>query len=225
MKTSMTLILLALVISGMAACSGGDQGNGDPGETAAADTADKPVKMIPSTSTVAATEKNLEICRSATKKLGGALKSALQEAMGEGGPLGAMNVCHDESEVIAQRICEEEGLAIGRTSRKFRNPSNAPDEWEKAGLETFAARIVAGERPKDLELWATVTDADGGRTFRYLKAIPTAPLCLSCHGGGLTPDLAEKLAELYPEDQARGFSVGDMRGAFTVQLELPRLGG
>ena len=225
MKTSLTLILLLLVMTGMAACSGGDQGNGGAGEAATADTAEKSAKMIPATSSVAETEHNLEICRSAVNKLGGSLKSALMDAMGKDGTVGAMNVCHDEAEVIAQQICEEEGLDVGRTSLKFRNPSNAPDEWEKAGLETFTARIAAGGKPQDLELWATLTGADGGRTFRYLKAIPTAPLCLGCHGGELAPALVEKLAELYPEDQARGFSAGDMRGAFTVQFELPRSGG
>ena len=141
--------------------------------------------------------------------------------MGEGGPLAAVDVCHDEAAVIAQQICDEEGLIVGRTSTKFRNPDNAPDEWETAGLAAFTARMAAGEKPKDLEMWATVTEADGKRTFRYLKAIPTAPLCLKCHGSELAPDLADKLAELYPEDKATGFAVGDMRGAFTVKIELP----
>lgn len=221
MKTSLIMILLALVFAGMAACSGGDQNNGDAGENATAGKAEKPAEMVPATSTVAKTERNLEVCRAATKKLGGELKSALMGAMGQDGPAAAMNVCHDEAHIIAQRICEEDGLEVGRTSRKFRNPSNAPDEWEEAGLETFAARITAGEKPQDLELWATVIDADGGTTFRYLKAIPTGPLCLTCHGDEPTQDIAKMLAKLYPEDQALGFSAGDMRGAFTVQLELP----
>ena len=208
----------------MAACSGGDQGNGEAGETAAVDRAEKPPELIPATSTVAETEQNLEVCRAATKKLGGALKSALMGAMGKEGPAGAMNVCHDEAEAIANQICEEDGLVVGRTSMKFRNPANAPDEWEKVGLETFAARITAGEKPQDLELWATFTDADGGRTFRYLKAIGTGPLCLKCHGGEPTADVANILADLYPEDLALGFAAGDLRGAFTVQLELPRSG-
>ncbi len=224
MKTSLILILLALVVTGMAACSGGDQGNGEAGETAAVDKAEKPAKMIPATSTVAETEQNLEVCRAATKKLGGALKSALMSAMGKDGPAGAMNVCHDEAEAIANQICEEDGLVIGRTSRKFRNPHNAPDAWEKAGLETLEARITAGEKPQDLELWATLTDADGGRIFRYLKAIGTGPLCLKCHGDEPTGDVARILADLYPEDQALGFAKGDLRGAFTVQLELPPSG-
>jgi len=224
MKTSLILILLTMVITGIAACSGVDQENGDAGGNATADKAGKPAKMIPATSTVAQTERNLEVCRAATIKLGGALKSALMGAMGEDGPVGAMNVCHDEAEVIAQRICEEDGLEVGRTSRKFRNSSNAPDEWEKAGLETFAARIAAGEKLQGMEMWATVTDADGRNIFRYLKAISTGALCLKCHGAEPAPEVAEILAEFYPEDQAVGFSAGEMRGAFTVQLELPRSG-
>jgi len=222
MKTTLILILLAMVVTGMAACSGGGQDTDDSGEKATADKAGKHAEMVPVTSTVAETEENLEVCRAATKKLGSTLKSALMGAMGKDGPVGAMNVCHDEAEVIAKQICDEEGLVVGRTSLKFRNPSNEPDEWEKAGLETFAARITAGEKPQDLELWATVANADGERTFRYLKAIGTGALCLKCHGDEPTQDVAEILADLYPDDKALGFSAGDLRGAFTVQLELPR---
>jgi hypothetical protein len=227
----LTMILTALVLTGLSACSSGDQGNdgadtdaavADQPETPAEQPAKKTTEMIPEAGVQASVGQNLELCREATKKLGGALKSALQEAVEQGGPLAAVNVCHDEAEVIAQKICDEEGLEVRRTSGKFRNPSNVPDEWEKAGLATFTVQIAAGEKPQDLEMWATVTNADGGRTFRYLKAIPTAPLCLTCHGDELAPDLDEKLTELYPGDKARGYSVGDMRGAFSVKLELPR---
>ncbi|MCK9996471.1 MAG: DUF3365 domain-containing protein [Candidatus Krumholzibacteria bacterium] len=222
MKTSLILILLAMVVSGMAACSGGDQSNDDSGKNVTSDKTEKPAEMMPATSTVAETEQNLEVCRAATKKLEGALKSALMSAMGKDGPVVALNVCHDEAEAIAKQICEEDGLEVGRTSQKFRNPSNAPDGWENAGLETFAARITAGENFQDMEMWATVINAEGGRTFRYLRAIRTGSLCLECHGDDPIPHIAEILADLYPEDHALGFSAGDMRGAYTVKLELPQ---
>ena len=48
-----------------------------------------------------------------------------------------------------------------------------------------------------------------------MKAIPTAELCLACHGTKIDPVVAAKLTELYPRDQARGYKVGDIRGAFT----------
>lgn len=215
MKSTGWMILAGLLVVGLAACSGGDKQDETATEGAKAE-------LVPQTGALAAEDGYVEQSRAATQKLGGALKSALEEAVAEGGPLNALNVCHDEAQAIADRICDEEGLTVGRTSRKFRNPANAPDDWEMAGLESFSGRIAAGEKAKDLEMWATVTGADGALTFRYLKAIPTGPLCLKCHGSELEPDLDQKLVELYPDDHARGFAVGDMRGAFTVKLDLPR---
>ncbi len=222
MKTFLTMLLTALVITGLAACSGEDQSGESAKTDGAEQEADQTAELLPEADAQATVDQNLALCRSATQKLGGALKSALQGAMGDGGPVAAVNVCHDEAEVIARQICEEEGLIVGRTSGKFRNLGNKPDLWELAGLAAFQARIAAGEKPQDLEMWDTVPNTDGGRTFRYLKAIPTGPLCLKCHGADLEPTLAEKLAELYPADRATGFGVGDMRGAFTVKIELPR---
>ena len=46
------------------------------------------------------------------------------------------------------------------------------------------------------------------------------PLCLSCHGSELAPDIATQITDLYPEDRAVGFEVGDLRGVFW--LEFPR---
>ena len=65
-----------------------------------------------------------------------------------------------------------------------------------------------------------VVDHDDGKTFRYMKPIPTAKVCLGCHGDSLSAELAAKLDELYPDDQARGFKEGDIRGAFTISKPL-----
>jgi hypothetical protein len=53
-----------------------------------------------------------------------------------------------------------------------------------------------------------------------MKAIPTAELCLTCHGEALDPELQATLDELYPADKARGFKEGDIRGAFTLSRPL-----
>lgn len=57
-------------------------------------------------------------------------------------------------------------------------------------------------------------------TFRYMKAIPMQGMCMTCHGGQeLIPDnVKERLATLYPDDQATGFTPGSLRGAFTVSI-------
>ena len=46
-------------------------------------------------------------------------------------------------------------------------------------------------------------------------------LCLGCHGKSIAPEVKAKLAELYPEDKATGFSEGDLRGAFVVTRDVP----
>jgi hypothetical protein len=68
--------------------------------------------------------------------------------------------------------------------------------------------------------YSEITQQNGNRVFRYMKAIPTDDVCLLCHGQQVPDDLSEKLDELYPNDKARGFSKGDIRGAFTVVRDM-----
>lgn len=165
-------------------------------------------------------QQHRETCRTAVDKLGDALRQALQSAMEEGGPVNALGVCKVEAVPISETISTEEGLLVGRTALKVRNQGNAPDAWEEATLAAFQTRLDAEEPLKDLDAWTVVTDADGHRTFRYMKAIGTMPLCLKCHGRRLDEDVAAEVARLYPEDRAVGFKAGDLRGAFTVRLPL-----
>jgi hypothetical protein len=68
--------------------------------------------------------------------------------------------------------------------------------------------------------YAERVEANGTKTFRFMKAIPTAELCLACHGKDLAPEVAAEIAESYPDDQATGFALGDIRGAFTLSKPL-----
>ena len=82
-------------------------------------------------------------------------------------------------------------------------------------LEEFLKRKSAGEDLKTMEYYEVV-DEGGQQVFRYMKAIPLGGVCNNCHGLKLRPAVATKLDELYPNDQARGFIPGDLRGAFTI---------
>ncbi|MGB7930683.1 MAG: DUF3365 domain-containing protein [Gammaproteobacteria bacterium] len=142
------------------------------------------------------------------------LKGELMQAMQAGGPVNAVGVCNLRAPAIAAEMGSLKGWQVGRTSLKLRSLANAPDEWERARLESFEQRKQAGENPAQLEYYAVV-EQDGVPVFRYMKAIPTAEPCLACHGAKIDPAVEAKLAELYPMDQARGYRVGDIRGAFT----------
>jgi hypothetical protein len=148
------------------------------------------------------------------------LKGELEEAMRVGGPDHAVTVCKARAPAIAAQMSADSGWEVGRTSLKLRNPeTNTPDAWERAVLEDFEARKAAGEEVTSIAYAETVETADG-KTYRFMKAIPTLEVCLTCHGTAIAPSIAEALDESYPDDQARGYELGDIRGAFTLSKPL-----
>ena len=134
--------------------------------------------------------------------------------------MNAVSVCSEKAPAIAGGISEDKGWEVGRTSLRIRNPGNAPDGWEQKTLEAFEDRRRSGEDLAKMEHSEVVT-ADGKSVFRYMKAIPAGELCLTCHGKEIASDLAAKLKEVYPEDRATGFSLGEIRGAFTITQPMP----
>jgi len=161
-------------------------------------------------------EDRAQASREAVKMFFGQLKGELESALGSAGPVGAIEVCNIKAPAIAGEISERKGWKIGRTSLKLRNPGNAPDAWELAVLEKFERRRAAGEDPAKIEFYEIVEE-NGGKAFRYMKAIPTAEKpCLMCHGKNIPTEVSAKLDDLYPDDKARGYGAGELRGAFTI---------
>ena len=153
------------------------------------------------------------------KDYAGQLKAALSAAMDSAGPLGTLSVCREQAPAIATVLSQRSGWSVARTSLKPRNAASAPDDYERKIMEDFDARIAKGEKAADLSS-AEIVENRGGRVFRFIKAIPTTEMCLTCHGSDVKAELKAKIAELYPNDRATGFKLGDMRGAFTLQKRL-----
>ena len=147
------------------------------------------------------------------------LKGELKKAVKEGGLANAIGVCSKKATPIAEKISKENGLTIKRISIKNRNPNNVPSEWQRKVLENFALKHAAGGNLKKMA-YAKIVETDGKKQFRFVKAIPTGKLCLKCHGEKVDAKVEAKLAELYPDDKARGFKQGDLRGAFVVTKDL-----
>lgn len=133
------------------------------------------------------------------------MQTALQEAMAAGGPVAAIAVCKDVAPGIAERMSAETGATVGRTSLRLRNPANAPTDWQRDVLDEFDN----GSRDEFFE-------RTGNNGARYMKTIKTGALCLNCHGTVLAPDVRRQLEDAYPDDQARGYYLDDVRGAFLV---------
>lgn len=138
------------------------------------------------------------------------LKQTLKSAVAHGGIGKGVEVCSSKAPEIAAAMSTE-GWLVARTSLKTRNQSNNPDEWELQTLKQFEKRYKDGEDIN--ELVSTRYEDDN---FRLMKAIPTGPMCLACHGSSVDEKTLNKINTLYPNDQAIGFSSEDLRGAFSI---------
>lgn len=158
---------------------------------------------------------DISLARETTAAFASALKAKLVQAMQTGGPLKAIDVCNTQAPKISAAVSLEKGVEVSRVSLKNRSPENAANDWQAGVLDAFETRRLAGETPDSLN-WNETVMSENGKEFRFMKAIPTGGICLQCHGQAIAAPVAEKLAELYPEDKATGYSEGDLRGAFVV---------
>lgn len=209
MRMSMRILILPILLCvGLTACGGGDSSQSRDAATIAdgTDSAGKSAVVV-------ADHGERQQARAAVNRLGMALKKELSQAMKEGGPEAALHVCNTKAAEVTEAVCSEAELDISRVSSRWRNPANAPDAQEAAVLAAFESNPSHGD--------TLVSGADGA--ILYMKPIRVqSPLCLKCHGNEaeLAPGVSERLAALYPEDLATGFSEGDLRGAFSVRFPL-----
>jgi len=150
------------------------------------------------------------------------LGAKLRATLTDNGPEGSVSVCRDVAPQLAGQLSRETGWRVARVSLRTRNPLlGTPDAWEQKVLEAFERRAAAGEKPETLE-FGEVVEEPAARYYRYMKAIPVQPLCLTCHGPReqMSPFILEQLGKEYPHDQATGYNAGQIRGAVTVKRPL-----
>ena len=141
------------------------------------------------------------------------LMGALTAAMAADGPQGAIGVCSSIAPALAAQLSEESGATVRRTALRTRNPAAKADAVERRVMEGWLAAPL-GEDGKPRR-W---TAREGG-DYRFLRAIPTLPMCLACHGETVAPEVAAAIRAHYPDDRATGFSPGQLRGAFSIRWD------
>lgn len=167
-----------------------------------------------------ATPTNQE-ARGLVKQYMGQLKPELQKGMKNGGPVNAIEVCHTKAPQIAHDMTQSTGWKINRVSLKPRGASATPDAWEKEVLQKFNQQLAQGADVKKIEFSQTII-MNGEKQFRYMKAIPTAAMCLSCHGTDemVKAPVKQAIGKYYPNDKAVGYHAGEIRGAFSFTKAL-----
>jgi len=137
------------------------------------------------------------------------LKQALMAGM-QKGPSHAISVCKVQAPTIADSLSVG-GVKIGRTSHRLRNPANRAPEWVNVVLQAY----LDEEKDHAPQVVSLANDREG-----YVEPIMIQPICLACHGRNLAADVATQINTLYPEDEATGFEVDELRGVYWVEYSL-----
>ena len=144
----------------------------------------------------------------------GELRDALAAAIAAEGAVGAVETCATIAPALAETHARSTGASVRRTALRVRNPASAPDAFEEASLRRLAAApLTRAGAPAELH------EVSGGE-LRYMRALPTAGLCLQCHGPDVAPEVKAAIARLYPGDQATRFREGELRGAISIRWPL-----
>jgi hypothetical protein len=154
----------------------------------------------------------LERGRAIATSLKQTLLRELTAAMNRGLP-SAIEVCNVKAPAIAAELARD-GASVGRATRRPRNPSNRATGWNADALTSFEAAQARGESLATARFSRRLPD---GR-IAYAEPLVIQELCVNCHGKVLAPDVTAALATRYPDDQATGYAVGDLRGVLWVEL-------
>lgn len=148
-------------------------------------------------------------------KISGMAQSTLLTNVGKaiqkGGPEYAVEFCNLKASAIIDSLNESNNCIISRVTEKNRNPENGLRmEKEKELWEMFQTNSIVD----------TIIQHNNNLIF-YKPIKISLPACLKCHGtpnSEINPATLEKLTNLYPEDLAKGYKLGDLRGLWKIEF-------
>ncbi|MEP0860850.1 MAG: DUF3365 domain-containing protein [Ignavibacterium sp.] len=167
------------------------------------------------------TEELKTALRSDTKTFMESLKSVLIKEIQTNGIVNAVSVCSDTAQILTNNYGVAKGIYIKRVSFKNRNPLNVPDDFESKVLKMFEEQFHKNQLKPESE-YVELIEQNGVYKVKYMKPIFVQPECLNCHGTEehISPQVKDLINKVYPNDKARGYQIGDLRGAVSIQKTL-----
>ncbi len=151
------------------------------------------------------------------QQLGGTLKQQIQSQ----GLVSAIPFCKQAAPAIANQYSTDV-RTVKRVSTKARNRMQGiPDAWEEQALANLTQQVLTKTADAPIE-FSQITIENGAKYYRYAKAITVQDICLQCHGQpqDMSTDIVNALDKHYPNDIARGYKLGDLRGAISIKYKL-----
>ena len=150
------------------------------------------------------------------------IRGELLKELEHSGPVRAINVCKYSAPEIVSSLSRLSGWRVTRVALRPRNRTlGEADAWEQKVLLDFERRVAKGEKAETLEFSEMVAEP-AGRSWRYMKAIPMAQVCMACHGPAsqISEGVRAQLASEYPNDKAIEYQLGQVRGAVSLKQSL-----
>jgi hypothetical protein len=140
------------------------------------------------------------------------LSTQLQEALAEGGVKNAVKYCNFNP--LIDSLSRLYNAEIRRTTLKPRNLLNQPRDYENVMINAYMDHYNDGKLLKPI-----VENLMDGDHVYYSPIVINTGLCLTCHGEvGKTVNSEdyEYIKSLYPNDQAIGYKMNDLRGVWSI---------
>ena len=161
-----------------------------------------------------------------SKALKELLMSNLKKEIKNHGLEGAVEFCSKNAIGLTDMISERagEGVRLKRVSEQYRNPANKPDHADAFAYTYFEKYLKKeGHYPQNFVLRMRHKMNKDIEIFRYFEPLYIQEACLKCHGEKVDPKVKAKIKELYPDDKATGYKLGDLRGFVAVEVTLDAL--
>jgi hypothetical protein len=154
----------------------------------------------------------------------GLLRTNLQTAIQAGGISNALPFCSLAASPLTASMAEKHGVTLRRITHKARQPSskaNAPEQTVLYEFESLMTPASITHPPPPV-----VTNLAPGTLTFFAPIVIGVDLCLKCHGepgADIAPTDLEVIRKLYPQDEATGFKLGQLRGAWRIDFPVPSL--
>lgn len=142
------------------------------------------------------------------------LAKNLLEAINKDGAPYALEFCNVRAYPLTDSMARVHHTVIKRVTDKARNPANKANTKEMSHIAVLKSNLAKGDN-----LSPTLTDQDGKMVAYY--PILTNAMCLQCHGQpnvDISMATLDKIKTLYPDDQATGYNVNELRGLWVVEI-------
>lgn len=145
----------------------------------------------------------------------GELAKNLLQALNSQGPEYALAFCNERAITLTDSMGSVLSTNIKRVSDKPRNKENLAGPAAMGYIEASKLIMEDGMSPKPFLY-------DDGTKKQGFYPILANKMCMQCHGQPNSQILSGTLAKLetlYPDDMATGYSEGDLRGIWIVDLK------